>query len=106
MVGKQVAAARDRIYASLLLAQARKEAGEVSGDLVTIARKIEESSDSVEVMHREASVLKRQASRRPAPTARRQASRAPSLAGRDRPVVAASSGMGVHDTDAEMLFLD
>jgi hypothetical protein len=109
-VGKQVAAARDRIWASIHLAQARLDAGTVQGDLLTVAKAIEESSDSVEVMNREASVIKQVAARQPkaapapaAPQGRTAGRRAPSLRS-ERPAVTATTNMGTHSGDDEFAF--
>lgn len=106
-IGKQVAAARDRIWASIHLASARIEAGQEQGNLLDVAKRIEASDDSTELMSREAATIRKvvasapkaAAPQRPARTASR---RAPSLRS-ERPAVQASSGMGVHSDD-EALF--
>lgn len=103
-VGRQVAAARDRIWASIRLARLQIQAGLEQGDELELARKIEGSKDSMEAITREASTIQRLAQARPAAAARPQARqgsrRAPSLAS-DRPAV--TGGVAVRGDD-EALF--
>lgn len=106
-LGKQVAAARDRIWASIQLAEARIAARQESGSLLDIARRIEASGDSIDLMTRESAMIRRIVASAPTPvpqgTGRSASRRAPSLRS-ERPAVQASTAMGLHGSDDEALF--
>jgi hypothetical protein len=82
LAGRIASAVRDRIFASLRLAQMQISAGLVQGDLIEEARKIEGSKDTMDVIRARTATLNQVAARPrvAAPTPRIAARQAPSLA--------------------------
>lgn len=105
-LGRLVNASRDRIWASIRLANLQLQSGIAQGDLIDVARQIEASQQSVEAINAQVGTIQAMAAARPrqatqAPNPGRVARRAPSLAAGSMPVV---GGLSVRDARDEALF--
>lgn len=94
-IGRLVNASRDRIWASIRLANLQIQTGLAHGEMIDVAQQIEKSAQSIEAIQAQVSTLHAVASRRPTqqqvPTpgrvAGRQPQRTPNLAAGSMPVM-------------------